>query len=168
MVSTRKSSRAGQVASNAWLGADGGCIFADAPHAGTSAAAIVHQVSMHRNMLPLPVTRSSRVSSRASIGFTTIVQNNSSPARSFALLTRVRRINRRPDRPQRCLQTGKRCFTNSGRFRSDPSINWRAILSGSVENDPERNIAKLAVKRLPPLPRIDRNPSPHQFVDDGY
>ena len=28
----------GQVASNAWLWADGGCIFADAPNAVTSAA----------------------------------------------------------------------------------------------------------------------------------
>ena len=40
----------GQVASNAWPWADGGCIFADAPHAVTSAAATVHQISMHRNI----------------------------------------------------------------------------------------------------------------------
>jgi hypothetical protein len=51
---------------------------------------------------------------RASGGFTTIVQKNSSPARSFTLLTRIRRINRCLDRPERCLQTGKRCFTNRG------------------------------------------------------
>jgi hypothetical protein len=75
---------------------------------------IIHQVSMHRNITPLRVTRLSRVSSRASGGFTTIVQRNSSPARSFPLLTRIRWINRRPDQPNGCLQTGKRCFTNRG------------------------------------------------------
>jgi hypothetical protein len=32
MASTRRPSRAEQAASNAWLGADGGCIFADAPN----------------------------------------------------------------------------------------------------------------------------------------
>ena len=34
-----------------------GCIFADAPNAVTSAAVIVHQISMHRNIRPLRVTR---------------------------------------------------------------------------------------------------------------
>jgi hypothetical protein len=37
------------------------------------------------------------------------------------LPTRIRRINRCRDRPERCLQTGKPCFTNRGRlfgFRS--------------------------------------------------
>ena len=116
MVSTRPPNRAGQVASNAQARADGGCICADAPNAVTSAAATVRQVSMHRNISPLRVTRSSRVSSRASGGFTTIVQSNSSPARSSTLLTRIRWINRCPDRPERCLQTGKRCFTNRGRL----------------------------------------------------
>src|SRR5258708_1088348 len=71
MVSTRQSSRAEQVASNAWGEADGGFIFADAPNAVTSAAVIIHQISMHRNITPLRVTRLSRVSSRASGGFTT-------------------------------------------------------------------------------------------------
>ena len=37
--------------------ADGGSISADAPNAGISAAAIVHQISMHRNITPLRVTR---------------------------------------------------------------------------------------------------------------
>lgn len=114
MVSTRQSSRAEQVASNAWGGADGGFIFGDAPNAVTSAAVIIHQISMHRNITPLRVTRLSRVSSRASGSFTTVVQRNSSPARSFPLLTRIRWINRRPDQPNGCLQTGKRCFTNRG------------------------------------------------------
>ena len=41
---------------------------------------------------------------------------NPSPARSFTLLTRIRWINPCPDRPERCLQTGKRCFTNRGRL----------------------------------------------------
>ena len=116
MVSTRQSSRAEQVASNAQARADGGCIFADAPNAVTLAAVIVHQVSMHRNITPLLATRLSRVSSRASGGFTTIVRKNSSPARSSPLLTRVRWINRCPHRPNGCLQTGKRCFTNRGRL----------------------------------------------------
>lgn len=108
------STRAEQVASNAWGGADGGFIFGDAPNAVTSAAVIIHQISMHRNITPLRVTRLSRVSSRASGGFTTIVQRNSSPARTFPLLTRIRWINRRPDQPNGRLQTGKRCFTNRG------------------------------------------------------
>jgi hypothetical protein len=115
MVSTRQPSQAEQVASNARLRADGGSIFADAPNAGTSAAAIVRQVSMRGNIPPLRAIRSSRASSRVSIGFTTTVQSNSSPARSFTRLTRIRWINRRRDRPERCLQTGKRCFTNRGR-----------------------------------------------------
>jgi hypothetical protein len=114
MVSTQPSSQAEQIASNTWLGPHGGCIFADGPNAGTSAAATVHQVSMHQNITPLRVTRSSRASSRARIGSTTIVQSNSSSARSFALRTRIRRINRRRDRQKRCRQTGQRCFTISG------------------------------------------------------
>jgi hypothetical protein len=114
MVSTQRPSQAEQVASNAWVWADGGYIFADAPNAVTSAAVIVHRVSMHRNTAPLRVTRLSRASSRASTGFTTIVLKSSSPARSFTLLTRIRWINRRRHRPKRCLQTGKRCFTNRG------------------------------------------------------
>jgi hypothetical protein len=115
MASIRRSRRAERFVSNVRLPADGGCIFADARNAGTSAAATVRQVSTRRNTTPLPVTRSSRVSSRASGGFTTIGRSNSSPARSFTLRTRVRWINRCPDRPARCLQTGKRCFTNEGR-----------------------------------------------------
>src|SRR6476660_9835686 len=115
MVSTRQSSRAEQVASNAWGGADGGFIFADAPNAVTLAAVIIHQISMHRNIMPLQVTRLSRVSSRASGGFTTIVQRNFSPARSFPLLTAVRWINRCLDQPDGYLPTGKRCLTNRGR-----------------------------------------------------
>jgi hypothetical protein len=46
-----------QAALNAWLGADGGCIFADAPNAVTSAAVMIHQISMHRNITPLQVIR---------------------------------------------------------------------------------------------------------------
>src|ERR1700683_2348808 len=99
MGSTERPSQAEQVASNAWLSADGGCIFADAPNAVTSAAVTVHQISTHRNIAPPRFTRLSRAPSRASGGFTTIVQQNSSPARSFPLLTRIRWINRRPDQP---------------------------------------------------------------------
>ena len=113
MVSTRRPSQAGLVASNA-LPADGGCTFADVPNAVTSAAAIVHQVSTRRNTTPPRVIRSSRASSRASIGFTTIARKNFSTGRSFTPLIRIRWISRRLDRPERCLQTGKRCFTNRG------------------------------------------------------
>jgi hypothetical protein len=116
MVSTQRPSQAEQVASNAWPRANGGFIFADVPNVVTSAAVIVHQISMHRNTTPPRVTRSSRASSRASSGFTTIAQKNPSSAQSFTLLTRIRWINRRPGRPERCLQTGKRCFTNRGRL----------------------------------------------------
>jgi hypothetical protein len=121
MVSIQRPSQAEQVASNARLRADGGFIFADAPNAVISAAVIVHQISMHRNIAPLRVTRSSRASSRASSGFTTIVLKNRSPARSFTLRTRIRWINQCRDRPERCRQIGKRCLTNRGRlfgFRS--------------------------------------------------
>ena len=111
MVSTRRRGQAEQVASNA-LRVGGGCIFADVPNAVTSAAAIVHQVSTHRNTTLPRVTRSSRASSRVSIGFTTTAPKNFSAARSFTPLTRIRWINRRPDRLERYLQTGKRCFTN--------------------------------------------------------
>jgi hypothetical protein len=136
MVSTRQSSRAEQVASNAQARADGGFIFADARNAVTSAAAIVHQVSMHRNITPRRVTRLSRVSSRASGGFTTIAQKNPSPARSFPLLTRIRWNSRRPDRPERCLQTGKRCFTNRERlFGSAASQAVRSRRSAQYSSD---------------------------------
>src|SRR5438552_3717201 len=74
---------------------------------------------MHRNIAPLRVTQSSRASSRASGGFTTIVLMNSSPERSFAGLTLIPWINRYPDRPKRCLLTGRRFFTNSRDRRSD-------------------------------------------------
>src|SRR5580704_4657100 len=126
MASTRQPSRAERVASNAQARADGGFIFADARNAVTSAVATVHQVSMHRNISPLPATRLSPVSSRASIGFTTIVRRNPSPAQNLPLLTRIRWINRRRDRTERCLRTGKRCFTNRGRlFGSTASHNER-------------------------------------------
>jgi hypothetical protein len=129
MASTPQPSQAERVASNARLQADGGCIFADVPNAVTSVVVIVHQVSMHRNTTPLRVTRQSRASSRASGGFTTTVLENSSPVRSFTPLTRIRWSNLCRDRPERCLQTGKRCFTNKGRLfdgaeatRSDLSV----------------------------------------------
>ena len=57
MASTPQPSQAELVASNARLWAGGGCIFADASNAGTSAAVILHQVSMHRNITRLRVTR---------------------------------------------------------------------------------------------------------------
>ena len=126
MVSTRRPSRAEQAASNAWLRADGGFIFADARECGHIGCCDSSPISMHRNITPPRVTRLSRASSRASTGFTTIVLKNFSPARSFPLLTRIRRINRCRDRPERCLQTGKRCFTNRARlfgFRSLPGIS---------------------------------------------
>jgi hypothetical protein len=126
MVSTRRPGRAEQVASNA-LRAGGGCIFADAPNVVTSAAVIVHQASTHRNTTPLRVTRSSPASSQVSIGFTTTAPKNSSAARSFTPLTRIRWINRRPDRPERCLPIGERCFTNRRRFFA--SIARQAIRS---------------------------------------
>jgi hypothetical protein len=120
MVSIQRPSPAKQVASNAWLWANGGCIFAAARNAVTSAVVIIPQISMHRNITPQRVTRLSRASSRARAGFMTIVPRNSSPARSFSPLTRIRRISRCPDRPGRCLQTGKRCCTNRGGSLASP------------------------------------------------
>jgi hypothetical protein len=98
--------------SSAWLRADGGFICADAPNAGTSAAVIVPPISTPRDILPKRVTRLSRASSPASIGFTTIVQNNPSLVPSFTLLTRILLISLCPDRPGRCRQIGKRKFAN--------------------------------------------------------
>jgi len=57
MASTPQPSQAERVASNARLLADGGCIFADVSNAGTSAAVILHQISMHRNITRLRVTQ---------------------------------------------------------------------------------------------------------------
>jgi|ERR1700733_4810957 hypothetical protein len=116
MVSTRRLSQAERVAPNARLRADGGFIFADARNAVTSAAAIVHQVSMRQSTTPLRVIRLSQASSRASTGFTIIAPRNPSPARSFLRLSAIRWISRRRDRTERCRQTGKRCFTNKGRL----------------------------------------------------
>ena len=127
MVSIQRPSRAEQVASNVRGSADGGCISADAPNAATLAVVTVHQISMLRNTAPLQVTRLLRASSQASGGFTTIVQRNSSPARSFPLLTHVRWISRCPDQPDGCLQTGKRCFTNRGGWGDRigaPAASW--------------------------------------------
>src|ERR1700684_1331862 len=128
MASPRQPSQAEQVALSAQARADGGSISADAPNAVTSAAVTAHQVSMHRNISPLRVTRSSRASSRASGGFTTIVRRNPSPARRLPLLTPIRWINRRPDRPNGCLQTGKRCFTNRAALTMNDDQTIRAAL----------------------------------------
>ena len=128
MVSTQRPSQAERVALNAWLWAYGGCIFADAPNAVTSAVAIAHRISMHRSITPLRVTRSSQASSRTRDGSTTIVPRNSSTARSFTLRTRIRPINRCRDRPERCLQTGKRSFTNKSRLfgaAASPAVRSR-------------------------------------------
>jgi hypothetical protein len=75
----------------------------------------------------------------------TIVLESSSPARSFAPLTRIRWINRSPDRPKRCLQTGKRCFTNRG---------GSLVLMSAVGPIPD-------LRRSPPLRRCWGN-SGHQ------
>jgi hypothetical protein len=137
MVSTQRPSQAEQVASSAWLWADGGFIFADAPNAVTSAAAIVHQVSMRRNIAPLRAIRQSRASSRTRSGFTTIVQKNSSPARSFTHLTRIRWINRCRGRPKRYPQIGRRCFANRGRsLVPSRDIAAPSNLGNRAEDDP--------------------------------
>src|SRR5271167_2499348 len=131
MVSIQRLSQAERVAPNARLRADGGFIFADARNAVTSAAAIVHQVSMLQSTTPQRVIRSSRASSRASTGFTIIVPRNPSPARSFLLLSAIRWISRRRDRPEWCLQTGKRCFTNRERLFGFRSRRHKAPVSES-------------------------------------
>ena len=40
-------------------------------------------------------------------------------------LTLIRRINRRQDRPEQCLQIGNRCFTNRGA----PPADWPHVFS---------------------------------------
>ena len=82
---------------------------------GQSAAVIIRQISMHRNITPLRVTRLSRVSSRGSAGFTTTVQANFLPALNLPA------PHAHPlDQPVTgagwgvCPQTGKRCSTNRG------------------------------------------------------
>jgi hypothetical protein len=132
MVSTQRRSAAERVASNAWLWGHGGCIFADALNAGTSAAVILRQISMHRNTTPLRATRSSRASSRVRNGSTTIVPRNFSPARSSTLLTRIRQNNRCRGRLEQCLQTGNRYCTNRGRLSSGAASHaLRSLCSGA-------------------------------------
>jgi len=145
MVSIQRPSQAAQVASNAWLWAHGGCIFACAPNAATSAAVIRLQISMQRNITPLQATRSSRASSRASSGFTTIVQRKSSRVRSLTLSTPIHWINRCRDRPERCPQTGKRCLTyrgdslvltsGIGPYRRNPAAADMSAVRGQTGND---------------------------------
>ena len=119
MASIPQPGRAERAASNARLRAGGGFICADAPSAGTSAAAIPRPTSMPRSIRRPQVTRSSRASSRASDGSTTIVTANSLPARSFTPRTPTPWINRCPDRLRRCLRTGKRCFTSNGNHSAE-------------------------------------------------
>ena len=66
-----------------------------------------HPTSMRRSTTRRQVTRSSRASSRASDGFTTIGQERLSSARSFRALNPIRRISRCRGRLGPCLQTGK-------------------------------------------------------------
>jgi hypothetical protein len=73
-----------------WRPAAGGSIFADAPNVVISDAVIVHQISMHQNIMRLQVTRSLRASSRGSGGFTITGQVNFSPGRLSPLLARIR------------------------------------------------------------------------------
>jgi len=109
MASISRPSQAERGAWNARLRAGGGFTFADVSNAVTSAAVMRHQISTQRNTARRQVTRSSRASSRANDGFTTIARERLSPARSFKVLTRIRWISRCPDRTARCLRTGKRC-----------------------------------------------------------
>jgi len=75
---------------NAWRPALGGSIFADAPNAVISAAVIVLQISMRRNIVRPQLTQLSPVSSQESGGSTIIVQVNFLQARLSPLLIRVR------------------------------------------------------------------------------
>ena len=112
MVLIPRPSQAVPAVLNAWRSAVGGCICADAPNVVTSAAAIIHRVSMHRNTTQLPATQLSRVSRQASGGFMIIERVNSLPVRNYPRRIRTHQINRCPDQLDECLQTGKRCFTN--------------------------------------------------------
>jgi hypothetical protein len=94
-----------------------------------------------------PGTRSSRASSRASIGFTTTVLKKPSPARSFGLLTRIRRINRHRDRSEGCHQTGKRCFT--GHHESPCLLLVTTLPFGSVLADAPKSKKRQGDPRLP-------------------
>jgi hypothetical protein len=75
---------------NAWRLAVGGSIFADAPNAVISAAVIVHQISMRRNIVRPQVTQLLQVSNQGSGGFTIIIQVNFSLARVSPLLIGIR------------------------------------------------------------------------------
>ena len=66
----------------------------------------------------------------------------------LSLLTHIRWINRRPDRPERCLQIGKRCFTNRGRLGSAAS---RAVQM-SASQGPRPRIQCRTGGRAPSLP----------------
>jgi hypothetical protein len=149
--------------SNAWLRAGGGFIFADAPNAVTSAAAIVHQISMHRNTMPPRGTRLSPASSPASIGFTTTVLKNPSPARSFPLLTRIRWINRCPDQPEPSLRTGKRCSTNRGQLLGAAALAISLCFSRAREARGHHELASKASRRC----RAERHARGESPADHG-
>ena len=139
-VSIQRSSQAEQVASNAWLRANGGFIFAGVPNAGILAVATVRQISMRRNTTLPRATPSSRASSRASGGFTTIGSRTSLPAPRFPPPTRIRWINRRRDRPVRCRQTGRRCFTNRARAAQNGFADERSVLRRAFDRHPAADL----------------------------
>jgi Zn-finger in ubiquitin-hydrolases and other protein len=86
---------------------------AECGHIGCCDSSPNQHASKHYAATGHPIITSFEPSER---WFYAIALKNPSPARSFPLLTAVRWINRRRDRPERCLQTGKRCFANRGRF----------------------------------------------------
>lgn len=122
MASTSQPSRAERVARTVQRQAGGGFISADVPNAATSAAAMRRPTSMRRNTTRRQVTRSSRASSRASDGFTTIGQERLSSVPSFRALNPILRISRCPGRLGPCLQTGKH-----GSTIRHSSIHWLSI-----------------------------------------
>jgi hypothetical protein len=72
MESSRMCLQAARAVSSALPQADGGCIYGDAPNAGTSAVATVHPASTPRSIFMRQDIGSWPASSREKLGFTTI------------------------------------------------------------------------------------------------
>lgn len=86
---------------------DGGCIFAAAPNADTSDAAIHRLHSMPAPTQAAPATPSSPRSNRGRTGFTRPRRNGSSAARSFRIRSPGHRNSRYLHRLKKYRQTGR-------------------------------------------------------------
>jgi len=91
-----------QVVSSVWQQVGGGYTYADAPNAGTSAAAITRQTNMPQSTTLLQVILLSQASSTERIGSTITGQKSSLQGLSYLVLTPTPWISQYLDRPDVC------------------------------------------------------------------